>query len=319
VLGEWNSPAESTKAPQGLAGDDLITDFRSEVPSGTSDCQPGTLVPGSSESVDFQQLRRYRDYELQVVLPRLRPGASILEIGAGAGWQAKALAEHGFAVQAIDVDVAGAGYKERREWPVTLYDGVRIPFADRCFDCVFSSNVLEHVPHVDRLQAEIKRVLKPGGIAVHVVPTGSWRLWTNLTYYPVLARRYLRKYLATAPAVDQAGPAGATPSPPAGRSAMSKLMRIAMPARHGERGNCLTEVGFFSRPSWDDLFARTGWRVDACDATGLFYSGYFLFGPRLSMGTRHALSAVLGSSCLVYVLSDPTIANKDSTRLILMP
>jgi 2-polyprenyl-3-methyl-5-hydroxy-6-metoxy-1,4-benzoquinol methylase len=304
MFGEWNSPAESTKAPQGLVGDDLVTDIRSEVPESTSYRQPGTSVPGSSESVDFQQLRRYRDCELQVVLPWLPAGASILEIGAGAGWQARALAEHGFAVQAIDVDVAGAGYKERREWPVTLYDGIRIPFADRCFDCVFSSNVLEHVPQVDRFQAEIKRVLKPGGVAVHVVPTGTWRWWTNLTYYPVLARRYLRKYLANTPVADLVGPAGAAPSAPVERDAVSKLKRIAVPARHGERGNCLTEVGLFSRPSWDSLFARTGWRIDACDATGLFYSGYFLLGSRLSMGTRHALSFVLGSSCLVYVLSD---------------
>ena len=141
------------------------------------------------------------------MLPRLPAGTSVLEIGAGAGWQARTLAELGFAVQAIDVDVAGAGYKEIREWPVILYDGDRIPFSDRCFDIVFSSNVLEHIPQVDRFQAEIKRVLTPGGIAVHVVPTGSWRFWTNLAYYPVLARRYLRKYLANKPSAD-AGPAG---------------------------------------------------------------------------------------------------------------
>lgn len=263
------------------------------------------------ESVDFEQLRRYRSHELALVLPLLPEGATILEIGAGAGWQAKALAAQGFAVQAIDVDLAGAGYRERREWPVTLYDGRRIPFPDACFDVVFSSNVLEHVLQVEQFQAEIQRVLRPAGRAVHVVPTGSWRFWTNATYYPVLGRRYLRKGLAIAShgetpedklaVLSDAKERSSAAAGPA-TAAFHKLRRIAFPARHGERGSFLSEVYWFSRRSWDELFTRTGWRIEACFPTRLFYSGYFLLGPALSMPARRALSYAFGSACLIYAL-----------------
>jgi SAM-dependent methyltransferase len=44
-------------------------------------------------------------------------------------------------------------------------EGNTLPFDDEAFDIVFSSNVIEHIPHVQYLGylAEISRVLKPGG------------------------------------------------------------------------------------------------------------------------------------------------------------
>jgi SAM-dependent methyltransferase len=50
-------------------------------------------------------------------------------------------------------------------------DGSLANFADDSRDCVFSFHVLEHVPlaNVDRLCAEMYRVLKPGGFAIHQI------------------------------------------------------------------------------------------------------------------------------------------------------
>ncbi|NIN68390.1 MAG: methyltransferase domain-containing protein, partial [Anaerolineae bacterium] len=95
-------------------------------------------------------LEEIRKYELERVMPFLLRGSSILEIGGGAGWQAKMLAERGFTV--VSIDVAGSQYEEYRLWPVQVYDGKHIPFPDNRFDVVFSSNVLEHIPHIEGLQ-----------------------------------------------------------------------------------------------------------------------------------------------------------------------
>lgn len=46
-----------------------------------------------------------------------------------------------------------------------VYDGVTMPFPDEHFDVVMSWGVMEHVADVPAVLAEIKRVLKPGGIA----------------------------------------------------------------------------------------------------------------------------------------------------------
>jgi SAM-dependent methyltransferase len=45
-----------------------------------------------------------------------------------------------------------------------------LPFADGTYDFIFASHVLEHVPDDERAIREIRRVLRPGGIAVLPVP-----------------------------------------------------------------------------------------------------------------------------------------------------
>ena len=46
----------------------------------------------------------------------------------------------------------------------------QLPFADETYDFVFASHVLEHVPDDEKAIAEIRRILKPNGIAILPVP-----------------------------------------------------------------------------------------------------------------------------------------------------
>ena len=80
-------------------------------------------------------------------------------------------------------------------WPVIVYDGQSIPLESDSVDIVFSSNVLEHIRDVEPFQSEVHRVLKPGGNAVHVLPTSSWRFWTSITSFPDKIRRIRRASL----------------------------------------------------------------------------------------------------------------------------
>ena len=97
----------------------------------------------------------------------LTPGAAILDLGAGVGRHARALAAQGFAVTALDaapdglaaIDAAGAGVN------TVLAPMDALPFADGAFDHVLSWNVIYHGDEavLTRTIAEIARVLKPGG------------------------------------------------------------------------------------------------------------------------------------------------------------
>jgi hypothetical protein len=64
-----------------------------------------------------------------------------LDFGAGDGRFASALRTHGIAKTVVAIDVK----KQKRErFPVTLYDGKRIPFAPRSFDLVYAIDALHH-------------------------------------------------------------------------------------------------------------------------------------------------------------------------------
>jgi ubiquinone/menaquinone biosynthesis C-methylase UbiE len=52
-------------------------------------------------------------------------------------------------------------------------------FSDRTFDLVFSSNMLEHIPDVDRCLRECKRVLTDDGLMMHLMPNRWWKSFTS--------------------------------------------------------------------------------------------------------------------------------------------
>ncbi|MEP6574242.1 MAG: class I SAM-dependent methyltransferase [Gemmatimonadota bacterium] len=241
-------------------------------------------------------LESLRDYELEQVVPLMPPGSRILEIGAGAGWQSRRLAELGHEVVAIDV--ALSEYEAARVWPVAEYDGRHIPFPDATFDVIFSSNVLEHIPHVREFQSEMLRVLRPGGMSIHILPTGSWRWWSSLTYY--LHR--VRSAAALASGSGTASGASASLARARRRGLSGTLARAVLPPRHGELGNVITELALFSRFRWRRLFRECGWTIVLDRPTGLFYTGYSAFGASSSLAVRRSASLLLGSACRIFVL-----------------
>jgi SAM-dependent methyltransferase len=260
-------------------------------------------------SLDF--LAKLRQFEFDEVKTLIPARARLLELGAGAGWQARALAELGHDVAAIDVE--GSTYEGVRVWPISIYDGHHIPFADREFDVVFSSNVLEHVPHQEEFQREIKRVLKPGGLAIHILPSGSWRFWTIMTHYPWYLKETIRlgwQHIAGRPPVAGAAPPVLTvPSASRKKSPLEILGKIMIPRRHGERGNLLTEIYYFSRRFWVPFFVSAGWKMVNVQPNRLFYTGNSLFDSLLPIALRSKLGSLFGSSCIIYVMRLPDSPN----------
>ncbi|MSR62334.1 MAG: class I SAM-dependent methyltransferase [Planctomycetes bacterium] len=240
-------------------------------------------------------LERLRLAELRQALAHLPPRARVLELGAGTGWQARELAARGFAVEALDVPESL--YAAARVFPVLEYDGRHLPYPAGSFDAVFSSNVLEHVAHLEELLAELVRVLVPGGRAVHVLPTPAWRLWTSLAQGPHVLRLVWRRATRARASAPNSPATGAAPA--ARRGARLALL---FPERHGERGGAWSELYLFSARAWRPLFERAGFRLLRCEPNGLFYTGHALLGARLALGARGILARGLGSACRIWVL-----------------
>lgn len=247
---------------------------------------------------NLEFLHVIREFEYKKIVARFTPGIRILEIGGGTGYQAKLLTEDGYVVDSIDIP--DSNYAGQLEFSVQPYDGRNIPFPNESFDVVFSSNVLEHVLDLPYLQAEIKRVLKPGGHCVHLMPTGAWRFWTNVAHYTELFQRLL----GLAPRLI---PKGLSKHALADSMSVLRLMagtakHYAIVPRHGETGNALSEIATFSSRHWRKHFSSQRFAIDEATPVGLFYTGHMVLGPRLSLGTRQKLAKWLGSACVIYVV-----------------
>lgn len=219
----------------------------------------------------------------------------VLELGAGTGEQARLLAQKGYEVAAIDMP--SSAYYLQRVFPVTDYDGKSIPYPSNSFDVIFSSNVLEHVEDIDLLLEEIKRVMKPSGRAVHILPTSTCRLWGIAAHYGWLTRRtfdyfFRKKGSSSEPA--------STPKPPRSWKA---LIKTIFPTRHGERGNVLTEAYYFSSFWWKKQFIKHGFRIRKISSNQLFYTMANAFSEKLPLKLRAHLSKLFGSACKIYVLT----------------
>lgn len=234
-----------------------------------------------------------RSAEFNCVKHYFRPGIRALDIGGGSGFQASLIESLGTDVKSIDV---ARSVGQQAFFLVEIYDGHTIPSSDATFDVVFSSNVLEHVRDIDVMMAEIRRVLKADGVTIHVLPTPAWRFWTSVAHYAYLAVRIL--------GMRRPVSGGYVPSlgEKMQRSGLwGTAKRILLAGPHGEYPSAISELWYFSKARWLEVFRRNGFQIMHSSPTGIFYTGYSVI-PALSIDVRQKLAKILGSSTYIYVL-----------------
>jgi SAM-dependent methyltransferase len=126
-------------------------------------------------AADMQETARFFDLAIREIAGlQSRQSVSVLDFGCGAGDMMQALSALGYQCHGCDI-VLYPEVRDRSEVKLIAQQPYRIPFESGSFDIVLSASVLEHALNPDECYAEINRVLKPGGCAMHIFPT-KWYL-----------------------------------------------------------------------------------------------------------------------------------------------
>jgi SAM-dependent methyltransferase len=123
-----------------------------------------------------------------------------LDVGCSAGYVLAASAQLGLKPTGIDCAAYAAQLGHERGYPTAAASLTELPFRDHSFDIVTAKHTLEHVRTPKHAFSELFRVLKPGGVAMILVPDVAFRKkdhyqpdrlgWQHHVYYdvPTLSR-----------------------------------------------------------------------------------------------------------------------------------
>jgi SAM-dependent methyltransferase len=117
----------------------------------------------------------WRVYEIEAVLRHVWFQGRILDLGCGDGTLSSVIfrGKESSGLIGLEVDPGDAEIARRSG----IYAGVHcapgdtIPEPDQAFDMVFSNSVLEHIPKIEPVLAEVGRVVRAGGRFVFTVPS----------------------------------------------------------------------------------------------------------------------------------------------------
>ena len=117
----------------------------------------------------------FYDYKLRVFRYEQYGGRKVLEIGCGLGIDSVKFAKSGAELTCIDLSDTSVRCTRRLIDHMGLRADVRagnaehLEFPDKTFDVVYAYGVLMHVGDEEKATAEVRRVLKPGGVALVVL------------------------------------------------------------------------------------------------------------------------------------------------------
>jgi 2-polyprenyl-3-methyl-5-hydroxy-6-metoxy-1,4-benzoquinol methylase len=105
----------------------------------------------------------------------------ILDVGCGSGINSLLLAQKGHRMHGVDISDAAITEYCRHGFEGRVADiEIGLGYGDASFDCVFCSEVIEHMTSPEVLTGEMSRVLKPGGLLVLSTPNSAFWLYRLL-------------------------------------------------------------------------------------------------------------------------------------------
>lgn len=139
--------------------------------------EPGVLVEVNQETYPVaRRIEAYRSrqhyfekrYRRQLgAIRKFKAEGRLLDIGCNIGMFLNEAAKAGYAVTGVELNSECAEYARKSSGLEVYSDYLEeIAFQTESFDVVTMYDVLEHIPDMASMLAEVKRILKPGGLLV---------------------------------------------------------------------------------------------------------------------------------------------------------
>tara|TARA_B100001758_G_C18305522_1_gene554831 strand:- start:77 stop:784 length:708 start_codon:yes stop_codon:yes gene_type:complete len=103
---------------------------------------------------------------------RMESSINLLDLGCGRGEFLNGFIEMGVNGHGVDFTDTAKNFCPKASIQQADIENDGLPYSDDYFDVIFSKSVIEHFHNPDILIKEIHRCLKPGGLAIIMVP--SW-------------------------------------------------------------------------------------------------------------------------------------------------
>lgn len=131
----------------------------------------------------------------------IEPGCRVLDVGCNTGPMLVPLRRAGYEVAGIDISAHDVHMAERylneaglSDGLLSVADGTQLPFRDSSFNLILLVDILEHTNYAERVVAETRRLLTPGGTVIATVP---WE------YHPFVRYDWIRKALSSRKTIDE--------------------------------------------------------------------------------------------------------------------
>lgn len=197
---------------------------------------------------------------------RLFPTA--LELGAGNGFQATLLSKYVSRLVSTELkpDILTNKNTEFVEYHICNAEEAVNAFDKGGFSLIFSSNLLEHVSDSHKALSGIHKLLKDGGITIHIMPNPFWKLCHMLFYIPNRCLIVLERILNNKPI--RANNMHKT------RTAQKSLMHSLLTLKpHGVSDGNIKEFFAFTKSRWIREFEKANLELIRI-IKGPVHSGY---------------------------------------------
>jgi len=116
----------------------------------------------------------WRCYECERFAQEGKLKGPVLDLGCGDGFFAETVFGHLDTGIDLDEGEVGRAVKRGAYDQALVVSATDMPFKNNSYNTVISNCVMEHIPDIDAVLSEVKRVLKPGGRLITSVPSEKW-------------------------------------------------------------------------------------------------------------------------------------------------